>query len=85
MLKQNAAPWIASFLTSFWAQKKPSTVDSPLSLIAAPGTFSSKQGFGTIGKALLTLFGSMLGEFDFEAFQAEYDTPDEEDSCGGDS
>lgn len=37
--------------------------------------------FGTIGAALLTTFGAMLGEFDFETFSASYENDDGED-CG---
>lgn len=38
--------------------------------------------FGTLGGALLTLFSSMLGEFDFDVFYQRYENSDEED-CGG--
>lgn len=38
--------------------------------------------FGTLGGALLTLFSSMLGEFNFEVFYERYEGSDGED-CGG--
>lgn len=38
--------------------------------------------FGTLGSALLTLFSSMLGEFDFDIFYERYRGSDGSD-CGG--
>lgn len=39
------------------------------------------EAFGTLRSALLTMFQAMLGEFDFELFNASYDNEDGED-CG---
>lgn len=38
--------------------------------------------FGTLGDALLTMFGSMLGEFDFGVFFERYEDENGDD-CGG--
>lgn len=40
------------------------------------------QAFGSLGDALLTMFSSMLGEFNFEVFDQNYENDNGED-CGG--